>query len=164
MLSPEYLLRVSEGGEEIAESLHNDIIKKIVERIAIRLDRGDNYILTTQDKWQIEVLQEAGYLREDIEKILAQKTDLMQKEIAEAMEDAGVKALEYDDEIYRAAGLSPKALEQSPYLIRLMQRAYEATNGDWVNFTRTMADEVQQSFIKACDMAYTQVAGGAMKL
>lgn len=162
MLSPEYLLRVSEGGEEIAESLHNDIIKKIVDRIAIRLDRGDNYILTAQDKWQIEVLQEAGYLREDIEAILAQKTGLMQKEIAEAMEDAGVKALEYDDEIYRAAGLSPKALEQSPYLIRLMQRAYEATNGDWINFTRTMADEVQQSFIKACDMAYTQVASGAM--
>lgn len=162
MLSPEYLLRVSEGGEEIAESLHNDIIEKIVDRIAIRLDRGDNYILTAQDKWQIEVLQEAGYLREDIEEILAQKTGLMQQEIAEAMEDAGVKALEYDDEIYRAAGLSPKALEQSPYLIRLMQRAYEATNGDWINFTRTMADEVQQSFIEACDMAYNQVASGAM--
>ena len=74
MLSPEYLLRVSEGGEEIAESLHNDIIEKMVDRIATRLDRGDNYILTAQDKWQIEVLQEAGYLREDIEKILAQKT------------------------------------------------------------------------------------------
>lgn len=162
MLSPEYLLRVSEGGEEIAESLHNDIIKKIVKRIAIRLDRGDNYILTAKDKWQIEVLQEAGYLREDIEKIIAQKTGLMQKEIAEAMEEAGVKALEYDDEIYRAAGLSPTPLEQSPYLIRLMQRTYEETNGDWINFTRTMADEVQQSFIKACDKAYTQVASGAM--
>ena len=162
MLSPEYLLRVSEGGEEIAESLHNDIVEKMVDRIATRLDRGDNYILTAQDKWQIEVLQEAGYLREDIEKILAQKTGLMQKEIAEAMEDAGVKALEYDDEIYRAAGLSPTPLEQSPYLTRLMQRTYEATNGDWVNFTRTMADEVQQTFIKACDKAYTQVASGAM--
>ncbi len=161
MLSPEYLLRVSEGGEEIAESLHNDIIEKIVDRIATRLDRGDNYILTAQDKWQIEVLQEAGYLREDIEKILAQKSGLMQKEIAEAMEDAGVKALEYDDEIYKAAGLSPTPLDQSPHLIRLMQRTYEATNGDWINFTRTMADEVQRSFIRACDKAYTQVASGA---
>ena len=162
MLSPEYLLRVSEGGEEIAESLHNDIIEKIVDRIATRLDRGDNYILTAQDKWQIEVLQEAGYLREDIEKILAQKTSLMQSEIAEAMEDAGVKALEYDDKIYRAAGLSPDPLEQSPHLIRLMQRTYEATAGDWYNFTRTMADEAQRSFILACDNAYTQVASGAI--
>ena len=71
MLTPDYLLRVSEGGEAIAESLHNDIIGKIVDRITLRLDRGDDYILTAQDKWQIEVLQEAGFLREDIEKILA---------------------------------------------------------------------------------------------
>ena len=85
MLSPEYLLRVSEGGEKIAESLHNDIISKIVDRIAVRLDRGDDYILTAQDKWQIEVLQESGMLLEDIQKLLAQSTGLMQKEIAEAM-------------------------------------------------------------------------------
>jgi hypothetical protein len=161
MLSPEYLLRVSEGGEKIAESLHNDIISKIVDRIAVRLDRGDDYILTAQDKWQIEVLQESGMLLEDIQKILAQSTGLMQKEIAEAMEDAGVNALEYDDNIYRAAGLSPKALEQSPYLVRLMQRNYEATLGEWDNFTRTMATATQQSFIKACNNAYMQVASGA---
>jgi hypothetical protein len=162
MLTPEYLLRVSEGGEAIAESLHNDIIAKIVERITHRLDRGDNYILTAQDKWQIEVLQDAGSLRQDIEKILAKSTGLMQTEIKEAMEDAGVRTLAYDDEIYRAAGLSPVPLEQSPYLIRLLQRTFEATTGDWINFTGTMADEAQRAFINACDTAYTQVASGAV--
>ena len=162
MLSPEYLLRVSEGGEEIAESLHNDIIKKITGRIATRLDRGDDYILTAQDKWQIEVLQESGLLREDIEKILAKNTGLMQNEIAEAMEAAGVKSMEYDDSIYRAAGLSPTPLTESPYLVRLMQRNYEKTLGEWKNFTGTLADVCQQSFIKACDNAYMLVASGAM--
>ena len=122
MLSPDYLLRVSEGGEAIAETLHDEIIKQIVERIALRLDRGDNYILTSRDKWQIEVLQDAGYLREDIEKEIAKHVKLMQEEIAQAMEDAGVKSMEWDDEIYRAAGLSPAPIDQSPYLIRLMQR------------------------------------------
>ena len=161
MLSPEYLLRISEGGEEIAEILHNEIIKQIVDRIALRLSRGDNYVLTARDKYQIEVLQEAGYLREDIEKILSQHTGLMQNEIAEAMEDAGVRALDYDDAVYRAAGLSPVPLTESPYLIRLMQRAYEATVGEWVNFTRTTADACQQSFIKACDKAYNMVSSGA---
>lgn len=162
MLTPEYLLRVSEGGEEIAESLHNDIIAKIVDRIAVRLDRGDNYILTAQDKWQIEVLQDSGYLLEDIQKILSKSTGLMQTEIAEAMEEAGVKAISYDNSIYEAAGLSPYPLEQSPNLIRLMQRAYEATAGEWNNFTRTMAEAAQRSFIRACDAAYTQVASGAV--
>ena len=162
MLSPEYLLRVSEGGEAIAENLHNDIIAKIVSRIATRLDRGDNYILTAQDKWQIEVLQESGYLLEEIQKILAKSTGLMQTEIAEAMEDAGVRAINYDNSIYEAAGLSPAPLEQSPHLIRLMQRTYEATDGEWRNFTRTIAEEAQRSFIRACDMAYTQVASGGI--
>lgn len=162
MLSPEYLLRVSEGGEEIAESLHNDIIKKITGRITTRLDRGDDYILTAQDKWQIEVLQESGLLREDIEKILAKNTGLMQNEIAEAMEAAGVKSMEYDDSIYRAAGLSPTPLTESPYLVRLMQRNYEKTLGEWKNFTGTLADVCQQSFINACDNAYMLVASGAM--
>ena len=162
MLSPDYLLRVSEGGEAIAETLHDEIIKQIVERIAVRLARGDNYILTARDKWQIEVLQDAGYLREDIEKEIAKHVKLMQEEIAQAMEDAGVKSMEWDDEIYRAAGLSHKPLDESPYLIRLMQRTYEATMGDWINFTRTTADASQQAFIRACDKAYTMVASGAM--
>lgn len=161
MLSPEYLLRVSEGGEAIAETLHNEIIQKMVERIAHRLDRGDNYILTATDKWQIEVLQDAGYLREDIEKILAKYTGLMQEEIAEAMEDAGVKALDYDNSVYQAAGLSPDPLTKSPHLIRLMQRTYEATMGEWVNFTRTTAEAGQMDFIRACDKAYSMVASGA---
>lgn len=162
MLSPDYLLRVSEGGEAIAETLHNEIIKKMVERISARLDRGDDYILTAYDKWQIEVLQDAGYLREDIVKELSKHTGLMQNEISEAMVDAGVKSLESDAEIYRAAGLSPSPLEQSPYLTRLMQRNYEATMGEWLNFTGTTADACQQSFIKACDTAYTMVSSGAV--
>ena len=162
MLDPEYLLRISEGGEAIAESLHADIIKQIVERIALRLSRGDDYRLTAQDKWQIEVLMESGYLREDIEKELVKYTGLMQKEIAEAMEDAGVKSLDYDNAVYEAAGLSPEPLVKSPHLIRLLQRAYEATMGEWLNYTRTTADACQQAFVNACDTAYNQVYSGAL--
>jgi len=162
VLSPEYLETIAEGGEAIAELLHHEIIQQIVERIAIRLDRGEDYVLTARDKWQLEVLQDAGYLREDIEKVLAKYTGLMQKEIAEAMEAAGVENMEWDDAVYRAAGLDPAPLAQSPYLVRLMQRAYEATVGEWINFTRTTADACQQSFVAACDRAYTMVSSGAM--
>ena len=162
MLTPEYLLRISEGGEEIAEELHNSIIAKIIKRIMVRLDRGDNYILTPQDKWQIQVLEDAGFLLEDIKKELARATDLMQEEIAQAMEDAGVKTLEYDHSVYEAAGLHPAPLEMSPHLIRIMQRNLEETLGEWENFTRTTADAAQQSFIKACDNAYNQVLTGSV--
>lgn len=162
MLSPDELMRISEGGEAIASSLHDDIITRIVDRICTRLTRGDDYILNPIDKWQIEVLQDAGYLREDIEKEIAKKTGLMQKEIAEAMIDAGVRSADRDDELYRAAGLNPGDVTQSPYWNRLMERNYKATAGEWVNFTRTIADSCQQSFIKACDKAYHLVSSGAL--
>lgn len=162
MLTPEYLQLIGEGAEEIASQLHTDIINAIVERITIRLGRGDDYILTPTDKWQIEVLQEAGLLREDIEKEIAKRTKLQLKEIRRAFEDAGVTSTEYDNEVYRAAGLSPEPLQQSPHLIRLMQRAYEATQGEWRNYTRTTADEAQKLFIEQCDKAYNLVSTGAM--
>ena len=162
MLEPEYLLHISEGAEDVAEKLHSEIIKRIVNRIMLRIGRGEDYLLTATDKWQIENLQQAGYLLEDIQQEIAKATKLQQEEIAEAMEDAGVKALEYDDKIYRDVGLSPTPLTQSPELIRLMQRNYEATLHEWTNFTRTMADEAQRLFINQLDMAYTPVSTGAL--
>lgn len=162
MLTPEYLLHATEPAEEIAEQLHIDLINRIVERMMIRLKRGDKYLLTDTDKWQIETLQQAGFLLEDIKKELAKATKKLEKEIAEAMEEAGVRSLEYDDEIYRAAGLDPAPLRQSPNLIRIMQRDYEATMGEWENFTRTTANSIHTEFIKACDTAYHQVITGGL--
>ena len=166
MISPDYLLHISEGAEAISESLHNDIIRRIVERIMIRLSRGDKYILTAQDKWQLETLQEAGYL--------AAKTPYQMQEIRDAMQDAGVRALAYDNGIYRAAGLldpldglteqtaADLLLRKSPHYIRLMQRNYEATLGEWKNFTRTMPQAVYQLYVEQCDKAYTLVNSGAV--
>lgn len=162
MLTPEYLYRITEGAEEIASQLHANIIQKIIERMMIRLGRGEDYLLTATDKWQIEVLQDAGYLLENIQKEIADKTKKQQKEIKEAMEDAGVQALQWDDKIYQAAGLSPVPLLQSPVLMRIMQRNCNATAGEWRNFTRTTANEAQRLFINQMDNAYNMVVSGSV--
>ena len=160
MLPPSYLIHAIEPAEEIAEQLHRDIMDRIIERILIRFERGDDYILTPLDKWQIETLQQAGFLLEDIQKEIFAATGRMQTEIAEAMEDAGVRALEYDDTIYRKAGLDPAPLVQSPYLIQLMQDTYEATLGEWKNFTSISQRAVHSLFVAACDTAYMQAMTG----
>lgn len=162
MLTPYELLHISEGAEEIAEQLHQDIIKRIIDRIMLRIGRGEEYLLTSVDKWQIETLQQAGYLLEDIQKEISKATKLQETEIAEAMEDAGVRTLEYDDKIYRDVGLSPVPLLQSPELMRIAQRNYEATLGELRNFTRTFAEQSQQLFISECDKAYNLVSTGAL--
>lgn len=162
MLKPDFLLHISEGAEEISEALHNEIIKRIINRIMLRISRDDDYILTAYDKWNIETLQQVGYLLEDIQKEIAKATKLQEKEIAEAMEGAGVETLSYDDKIYESVGLSPTPLTQSPELIRLMQRNYEATIHTWENFTRTTAEISQQLFVNQLDKFYMLVSTGAM--
>lgn len=160
MLTPDYLMHVSEGAEAIAAKLHTDIINRIVERILIREKRGDEYILTAIDKWQIETLIDAGFLREDLVREIANATAYEEQEIKDAFEDAGVEAIEYDNRIYEKAGLTPQPI--SPYMVRLMQRNYEATMGEWKNYTRTTADEGQTTFINAMDDLYHQVTSGSL--
>ena len=162
MLSPEYLSRVAEGSEYIASQLHDYLIKEIVDRMMIRLGRGENYLMTPADEWRIRILQDAGYLYADIIKEIAKYTKMQQDEIREAMEDAGARAIAYDDAIYKAAGLSPVPLMQSPHLIRLMERNYRATIGTWNNYTRTTADAAQRLFVNECDLAYHKVSSGAV--
>ena len=162
MLTPEYLMRITEGAEDISSSLHRNIMNMIIERVMNRIARGENYLFTQTDKWQIKVLQESGELLEDIQKEIADKTKKQKKEIQDAFQDAGIKALEWDDAIYQAAGLSPTPLLQSPMMLRILERDYLATAGEWNNFCRTTAEESQRAFINAMDNAYHMVATGAM--
>lgn len=162
MLTPDYLSQIAEGSEQIASQLHEYIIRQIIDRMMIRLGRGDKYLLTSSDRWRIQILQDAGYLLEDITKELAKYTRLQRKEILEAMQDAGIKALAYDHAIYEAAGLSPLPLWESPHLVRLMERNYNATLGAWKNYTRTTAGAAQRLFINECDVAYHKVSSGAV--
>ena len=162
MLSPNYLQHIADGSEEIASQLHTYIIRQIIDRMMIRIGRGDDYLLTSSDRWRIQILQDAGYLLEDITAELSKNTNRQEKEIKAAMEEAGVKALEYDHKIYEAAGLSPTPLTQSPQLIRLMERNMNATMGEWENYTRTTAKAAQRLFINACDNAYHLVSSGAV--
>lgn len=162
MLEPHYLQQIVDGAEQIASELHEYIIRQIIDRMMARIGRGDSYLLTSSDRWRIETLQDAGYLLEDITAELAKYTKRQEKEIKAAMEEAGVKALEYDDKIYQAAGLSPVPLTQSPALIRLMERNYNATLGEWRNYTRSTAQAAQKLFLNECDLAYNKVMSGAI--
>lgn len=164
MIDPEYYETISAGAEKTAEQLHSDIIRAIIKRILKRLSDNRPYILTQTDKWQIETLQDAGYLRRDIEKEIAKATGIQRKVIRKAFESTAIESMKYDDAIYKAAGLHPDPLKRSPYLIRLLQRGYEATIGKWINLTKTTADAAQTLFISECDRAYNLVSTRAESL
>lgn len=163
MLTPRELLDISDGSTKIAEDLQIYLIREIVERMMIRLGRGEKYLLTSSDRWRIRALQEEGLLlRQDIIRELSKYTGLQKKEIQAAFQQACIQAIRYDNEIYRSAGLSPLPLWQSPHLVRLMERNYRATMKEWRNYTRTTADEAQRLFVNECDLAYHKVSTGAV--
>ena len=162
MLSPAYLAAIAEGSEQIASELHDYIVQAIVGRMMERIGRGEKYLLTSADRWRIQILQDAGELLENITAELSLYTGKQIQEIRSAMEEAGVKALEADDLIYSAAGLSTVPLWESPALVRLMERNMNASLGEWRNYTRTTAEEAQRLYITECDKAYNRVMSGAV--
>ena len=162
MLRPAYLAAIAEGSEQIASELHDYIVQAIVGRMMERIGRGEKYLLTSADRWRIQILQDAGELLENITAELSLYTGKQIQEICSAMEEAGVKALEADDLIYSAAGLSTVPLWESPALVRLMERNMNASLGEWRNYTRTTAEEAQRLYITECDKAYNRVMSGAV--
>ena len=66
MLDPRYLQHIAEGAEEISSELHSYIIRRIIDRMMIRIGRGEEYLFTSADRWQIEIMQGSGALLEDI--------------------------------------------------------------------------------------------------
>lgn len=162
MLTPRELLDIVDGSTAIADQLYTYLIREIVQRMILRLGRGEKYLLTSSDRWRIQIMQDAGYLYQDIIREIGKYTKLQQAEIQAAFQDAGIRALAWDDKIYEAAGLSPLPLWQSPHLVRLMERNYNATMQAWQNYTRTTADEAQRLFINECDFAYHKVSTGAV--
>lgn len=162
MLTPRELLDIVDGSTAITDQLYTYLIREIVTRMMLRLGRGEKYLLTSSDRWRIKIMQDAGYLYQDIIQEIGKYTKLQQAEIQAAFQDAGIRALAWDDKIYEAAGLSPLPLWQSPHLVRLMERNYNATMQAWQNFTQTTADEAQRLFINECDFAYHKVSTGAV--
>jgi hypothetical protein len=112
--------------------------------------------------WQVQRLSESGLLYKDILKQLAKLTGQSEKEIALMLQKAGVKAINFDDKVYKAAGLEPLPLNLSPAMVQVLQANLQKTNGVMNNLTQTTALTAQQDFIHAADLAHLQITSGAM--
>jgi len=159
MLTPAYIFDATNGVQKLAEDIHNEAIRKIVQRIMSRL--ADNqFYLTSTDAWQLQSLQELGYVLDDLQKEIAKYTGVMESMIQQAIIDAGTQTLVYDDALYRSVGLNPIRLKEDPHMVRVLNRNYKKTLGTWKNFTGTMPNYGQDAYIKACDKAYALASSG----
>lgn len=162
MLDPTFIANISDEAEEVSADLHDDIIKQIVKRLTARLGQGEEFVFSATDKWQIETLQEAGYLADDIRKEIAKHTKTQENVVKKAYESAGIEQTKYDVKVYRDVGISVTAdIAQSPTYLRILQAAYDSSMQSWSNFTgTTLVKASYQLFVKECDKAYIKVTTG----
>ncbi len=155
MLSPEYYEGCADQILSLYEQLENDVISDIIRRM---MKTGK---VTESAKHQAEVLQNAGLLYDDILRIIAHNTDAAQNQVKALFEDAGVEAVNFDNEIYRENGETPVDIRQSPAMRQTLEAGYRKTLGNMKNLTMTTAVTSQTAYINACNQAYMQVASGA---
>lgn len=161
MLTPQELLEIVDTLHPQLDTLNVWITKDLISRLMARLGRGEEFLLTGTDKWQLEVYKSAGGHYDALQQEIKRFTKKSDAEIKAIFEDIGIRAWEADEAFYVAHGLEPTSFLQSKSMLRLLTDTYQRTNGEIHNFTRTTAQASQQRLIKVLDDAHFKVMTGA---
>lgn len=156
MLSPEYLDRFSDQLLAIIDEFSVSVVADIAKRIA----RMGNVSETSS--YQIEILQNAGMVYEDVIRRISQVTGYTEAEVRRMFEEAGVKTIENESVYYKAAGKDTIVLNQSEAMQQILSANIEKTFGDLSNLTMTTAIKAQTLFIDTCNVAMMQIQTGAL--
>lgn len=155
MLNPDYLDKIPNDFLR----MYLDVENSIIEDMARRIYKAAQF--TDTARWQYERLKAVNASYEYVMQQLERMTGQTEGELRQIFHDAGETALEYDNKIYRYAGLSPKAIEESPILQQQILAAFQNTEGVFKNLSRTTASASQKQFINALDHAALQLQSGA---
>lgn len=155
MLTPEYLDSLPEPVLKLFRQVEEDILEDMARRIS-KMEA-----VTATADWQRWRLEQLGETREFIYYHLQRLTGKTQGELNALFQEAGGTALYYDDQIYRAFGLTPGKANENPELLQLLNAGARQTQQSFQNLTRTTANTATQQFERALDRAWLQVSSGA---
>ena len=161
MLTPQELLEIVDTLYPQLDALNTWITKDIIKRLMERLGRGEDFVLTGTDEWQIDVYRAAGGHLEDLQQEIQRFTEKTDKEVKSIFEDIGVRAWTADNNFYVSKGFETVSFAQSESMLRILTDTYQRTNGTIRNFTRTTAKASQQQLINVLDTAHFKVMSGA---
>ena len=137
------------------QQLEDDILSAVIRRI---LKMG---YVSEASKHQLEVLQAAGLLYDDIVQLIADRTDACTAQVKALFEDAGVQTVAIDNSLHEAAGALPIDIRQDSSTRQVLEAGYKKTLGTMRNLVSTTATQTQTAFIQTCDWIYMQVSSGA---
>ena len=120
-----------------------------------------DYLDTPTAAWQAWRYGQVQACHQDVVSLLAKYSGKSKEAIRQALLDAGLETLARDDELYRALGFAPSAIDTNESLNNLLNAGYRQTLGTWQNLTATTANTVTGEFERALDRAWLQVSSGA---
>ena len=154
MLTQEQWNLIEKQVNNLYSNLELEIIQEIAERIA-NAGYANTVVLNNT-----LIAQEMGILYQDIINQVAQYNNSTEIEVQKIFEEAGINSLEYDDNIYKLAGLNPTALKQSKSMWQILEATALKTHYNLSNLTMTTANTAQTQFYKAMNKAYMEVSTG----
>ena len=140
-------------------NLYQDYVDTVINDIVRRLVKLD--YSSPSAAWQVQRLNQAGMLYDDILERLTGLTGKSEPELHSIFKEAGVKAMKFDDSVYLKSGLKPLPLNLSPAMVQVLAAGLNKTMGVMRNLTMTTAITGQEAFISAADLAYMQISTGA---
>lgn len=154
MITPEQWDIIGKQASKIYSELELEIVQEIAERIA-NVGYANTVVLN-----DVLIAEEMGLMYQDIIQLVAKYNHTSVSQIKEIFETAGVKSLEYDDKIYKLAGLSPIPLKQSTSMWQLLEATALKTHNNLNNLVMTTASSAQTQFYNAMNKAYMEVSTG----
>lgn len=167
MLTPEFLRRITERTEQAVSQFNEGMVQRVVRRMLSLFDKEGKISIIPSSIHDIQKIKESGKLYDEIAEEVSKRIPEIQEEVKLAFRDVEQK-INADNikttveimgedaaeaEIEQSGKLTPKEK-------RLMERAYNATNGEIYNMTRTTAEMWQKTYIDACDEAYWKATHG----
>lgn len=154
MLSEKDFAKIEKQANQLYANLELDIIEEIAMRIA---NFGYANTVVVND---IKIAQEMGVLYQDIVTLVAKYNNTSFEEVNRIFTEASETSLNYDDKIYKEAGLNLKPLSQSESIKQTMNATIERTAGNLQNLCMTTANTAQTQFYNAISSAYMYTSIG----
>lgn len=159
MLTPEYLWSVADPVVNIWEELNDWAIKDICERL-MAAELYDYRNLPGTARYRAWLLNQSGMHYEEMIRIIAKLTKKSEKEVKHLFEEAGLLSLENDRPIYENRGVPLTDIRNNSGLLQILNEAYQRTNGELKNYTRTTLTNSRKQIYDSLDKAYMAVVTG----
>lgn len=148
MVSASYLDSIADEVEVLYSALHQDILKDIARRIK------KTGVLTASARWQLNILRESGYLKNDVIDKIASFTGKSERKVKKIFKDTLKESYKMDN--YKVS-----EDEFLSYSDKALRTGLSKVNATLKNMTGIIANNSVGVFERVCTQSYMQVVSGA---